>query len=149
MIVALALLLAQVDMADRCTVVKHVVRTSVDMFRTSRGEKREDKGTKVVWTRPVQLPGADECKVIEFTDGKTQPFYGCLMKASCKDAESKFNALAMEVSQCIDAPIKMKDDAKQRTAFLHKGGVPVRLTLAHDKDCTFRFLVEPLQQDKR
>jgi hypothetical protein len=151
MILALALLLAQADLAgaDRCTIVKRVVRTSVDAFRTAKGDKREESAKKVIWTKPVLLPGASDCKVIEYKDG-SQPFYGCVMQsASCQENETKFLALAKEVSACINAPVKLDDDGKKRTARLHKGGVPVRITFERDKDCPFRFFVEPIQQDKR
>jgi hypothetical protein len=150
MILALALLIAQADLAgaDRCTIVKRVVRTSVDAFRTAKGEKREESAKKVIWTAPVLLPGASECKVFEYKDG-SQPFYGCVMQAaSCKANEAKFVELAQEVSTCIGAPVKMEDDGKKRSARLHKGGVPVRITFERDKDCPFRFFVEPIQQDK-
>ncbi len=150
MILALVLLLAQVDStgADLCTVVKSVVRTSVDGFKLIKGAKHEESAKTVTWTAPIRLPGASECKVIEYKDG-SQPFYGCLMHAtSCKLTEVKFLKLVKDVSTCIDAPPKMEDDGKKRTARLHKGGVPVRVTYTRDGDCPFRFFVEPIKQDR-
>ncbi len=148
MIVALLLLLAQVDAPeshDFCTVVKSVVRTSVDGFKAVKGAKHEDTATKVSWTSPIKLPGSTICKVIEYKNGDA-PFYGCEMHAtSCKLTEVKFLTLVKDVSTCLDAQPKMEDDGKKRTARLHKGGVPVRATFTRGTECQFRFFVEPLK----
>ena len=148
MILALMLLLAQVDAPeshDLCTVVKSVVRTSVDGFKAIKGTKHEDKPKLTAWTAPVKLPGSTECKVIEYKDGSA-PFYGCLMHAtSCKLTEVKFLALVKDVATCLDAAPKLEDDGKKRTARLHKGGVPVRATFTRGAECEFKFFVEPLK----
>jgi hypothetical protein len=147
-IVALLLLLAQVDAPeshDFCTVVKSVVRTSVDGFKAVKGAKHEDSADKVSWTSPIKLPGSTICKVIEYKNGDA-PFYACEMHAtSCKLTEVKFLTLVKDVSTCLDAQPKMEDDGKKRTARLHKGGVPVRATFTRGADCQFRFFVEPLK----
>ena len=112
MILALLVLLAQVDAPeshDLCTVVKSVVRTSVDGFRASKGAKHDDKAKLTAWTAPVKLPGATGCKVVEYKDGSA-PFYGCLMHAtSCKLTEAKFLALVKDLSTCPQAPPKLDD----------------------------------------
>ena len=148
MILALILLLAQVDAPeshDLCTVVKSVVRTSVEGFKATRGAKHEESAKTVSWTAPVRLPGATQCKVIEYKNGDS-PFYGCEMHAtSCKLTEVKFLGLVKDVSTCLDAPPKMDDDGKKRTARLHKGGVPVRITFGRGDSCQLRFFVEPLK----
>ena len=148
MILALLVLLAQVDAPeshDLCTVVKSVVRTSVDGFRASKGAKHDDKAKLTAWTAPVKLPGATGCKVVEYKDGSA-PFYGCLMHAtSCKLTEAKFLALVKDLSTCPQAPPKLDDDGKKRTARLHKGGVPVRATFTRGAECEFKFFVEPMK----
>ncbi len=142
----LALLLA---VSDLCTVVKHVVRTSVVAFDGTKGTQHEDSPKKVVWTAPIQLPGASVCKVIEYRDG-AQPFYGCEMAApSCGVAEARFGELVKDVSRCLDAPVKLEEAGNKRTARLHKGGVPVRALFIKGTPCELRFFVEPIQQDRR
>ena len=150
MILAVVLLLAQVDAPeshDLCTVVKSVVRTSVDGFKAIRGARHEDSAARVSWTAPIKLPGSTMCKVIEYKNGDA-PFYGCDMHAtSCNLTEVKFLKLVKDVSTCLDAPPTLEDDGTKRTARLHKGGVPVRITYSRDGDCPFRFFVEPIKQD--
>lgn len=148
MILALLLLLAQVDAPDAhdlCTVVKSVVRTSVSGFGAVKGAKHKDSARTTTWTAPVRVPGASLCEVIEYKNGDP-PFYGCEMHAtSCKLTEKKFLTLVKDVSTCLDAPPKLEDDGKKRTARLHKGGVPVRITFGRGDECQLRFFVEPLK----
>src|SRR5205085_6680251 len=99
----------------------------------------------VNWTDPEQLPGAKRCKVVEYKDG-SPPFYGCEMNAgSCKTGEQAFLALVKDVSLCINAPPRIEDDGKKKTARMHKGGVPVRVQYTPGTACQLRFFVEPLK----
>jgi len=92
MTLALALLLAQVQLAERdlCEVVKSVLRAAPNRFQSVRGAKEKRVPGKLQYLEPLKLPLAASCKVVVYDDG-SQPFYGCEMHArSCKLTEKQF-----------------------------------------------------------
>jgi hypothetical protein len=148
MILALALLLAQIDQPeshDVCTVTKSMVRTSVDGFKATRGAAHHETATTINYTQPYHFPGSTKCEVIEYKNGDP-PFYGCKMHAtSCKLTEKKFLELTKEIAECLNVQPKLEDDGKKRTARMHKDGVPIRAVFTRGDACDFKFFIEPLK----
>jgi hypothetical protein len=129
---------------DLCASANDIIHSAPAAFERVRGQNKTEKGNSVVWSDPVEVPGGDQCKVIEFKD-HSPPFYVCDMAAaSCAEGEKKFDEATRQLAACFGAEPKQSDDGKKKTARFHPHAIPVRLTFARGHTCDFRFFIEPL-----
>ena len=145
MMIALVLLLAQVDLKDHdlCVVAKSLVRAAPSTFESVRGAEKKDSGKSISWTSPVKVPQATACRVIEYKDG-SKPFYFCGLHAtSCRLTEKKFEQLAQELDSCFGAGKASDDGKKRQSRYAGAKDIIVRLAFKRAKDCELSFYVEP------